>query len=78
MKNNWITALTLGALLCLPACWCKKQCKLEKRDVEAASSVTQVAIMEDIDAYNSDLLVLDEEPVRVASTQSKTTGSIKF
>lgn len=76
MKNNLITALALGALLCLHACWCKKQCRNEQPVAE--NSVTQVAIMEDIDAYNTELLVIDQDQVRVAQNDSSAAGSIKF
>lgn len=77
MKNNWITALTLGALLCLPACLCKKQCSTTTTKQNASTQVTEVAIKDSIDAFDANVIVLDE-PTLIASQESAAKGSIKF
>lgn len=79
MKNNLITALTLGVLLCLPACCCKKQCRKDTPAPEVATTVTEVAIKDSIDAFDANVIILDDESLLIADNQEAAPKtSIKF
>lgn len=86
MKINKILLFTLSALLCLPGCWCsKKRCAKKcnnecKQELVAADlkqmQNTEVAIKDTIDAFDPNVIVLEEE-LTVASRESTKENSKK-
>lgn len=82
MKNNKAMLLAICALLCLPACWCsKKKCsKSSCHQVEQVEPASKEVAHNDVDAFDPNELVLNEEVVLALNeiTSEKNDSLNKF
>ena len=79
MKNNKAMLLAICALLCLPACWCSKKCsKSTCHQVEKVEPASKEVAHNDVDAFDPNELILNEEVVLALNEVTKNDSLNKF